>query len=128
MVKCHNCEALNRPQEEYPARPLPIPPNHIDDLHSRLIKVQQRVLPPTLKGAVYTVWIFICICMSLRVFLFAEKTKFLTKCGIHCISQVFPWHFYFIREYSLVELTEHDDSTANIIVHSSKYCCIHSTY
>ena len=28
------------------------------------------------KGAVYTVWIFICICMSLRVFLFAKKMKF----------------------------------------------------
>ena len=38
--------------------------------------------------------------------------------GIHCISQVFPWHFYFMREHSLVELTEHDDSAANIIVHS----------
>ena len=49
MIKCHNCEALNRPQEEYSVRPLPIPPNYIDDLHSRLIKVQQRVLPPTLK-------------------------------------------------------------------------------
>ena len=23
MIGCHNCEALNRPQEEYPARPLP---------------------------------------------------------------------------------------------------------
>ena len=33
----------------------------------------------SLKGAVYTVWIFICICMSLRVFLFAKKIKFLTK-------------------------------------------------
>ena len=31
-----------------------------------------------LKGAVYTVWIFICICMSLSVFLFAKKMKFLT--------------------------------------------------
>ena len=41
MVICHNCEALNRPQEEYPARPLPIPLNYIDNLHSRLIKVQQ---------------------------------------------------------------------------------------
>ena len=71
-----------------------------------------------LKGAVYTVWIFICIFMSLRVFLFAKKMKFLTKGGIHCISQVFPWHFYFMREHSLVELTEHDDSAANIIVHS----------
>ena len=83
------------------------------------------------KGAVYTVWIFICICMSLRVFLFAKKMKFLTKGGIHCISEVFPWHFYFMREHSLVELTEHDDSAANIIVHSMytyMYCCIHSTY
>ena len=49
MIRCHNCEALNRPQEEYPARPLPIPPNYIDNLHSRLIKVQWGVLPPTLK-------------------------------------------------------------------------------
>ena len=49
MIRCHNCEALNRPQEEYPARPLPIPPNYIDNLHSRLIKVQHGILPPTLK-------------------------------------------------------------------------------
>ena len=54
--------------------------------------------------------------MSLRVFLFAKKMKFLTKGGTHCISQVL--HFYFMREHSLVELTEHDDSAANIIVHS----------
>ena len=74
------------------------------------------------KGAVYTVWIFICICMSLRVFLFAKNMKFLTKGGIHCISQVFPWHFYFMREHSLVELTEHGDSAANIIVHSMYIC------
>ena len=32
--------------------------------------------------------------------------------------QVFPWHFYFMRGHSLVELTEHDDSAADIIVHS----------
>ena len=53
------------------------------------------------------------------------------KGGIPCTSQVFPWHFYFMREHSLVELTEHDDSTANIIVHSMYtyvHCCIHSTY
>ena len=69
--------------------------------------------------------------MSLRVFLFAKKMKLLTKGGIHCISQVFPWHFYFMREHSLVELTEHDNSAANIIVHSIyayMYCCIHNTY
>ena len=83
------------------------------------------------KGAVYTVRIFICICMSLRVFLFGKKMKFFTKGGIHCISQVFPWNFYFMREHSFVELTEHDDSAANIIVHGMytyMYCCIHSTY
>ena len=33
MIRCHNCEALNHPQEEYPARPLPMPP-YIDNLHS----------------------------------------------------------------------------------------------
>ena len=49
MVRCHNCEALNCPQEEYPARPLPIPPNYINNLQRRLIKVKKRILPPTLK-------------------------------------------------------------------------------
>ena len=32
MIRCQIYEALNRPQEEYPARPLPIPPNYIDNL------------------------------------------------------------------------------------------------
>ena len=49
MIGYHNCEALSYPQEEYPAKPLPIPPNHIDNFHSRLIKVKQGILPPTLK-------------------------------------------------------------------------------
>ena len=49
MIRCHGYKALNRPQEEYPARPLPIPPNYIDNLHSRLIKVKQGVMSPTLK-------------------------------------------------------------------------------
>ena len=74
---------------------------------------------------------FICVCMSLWVFLFSKKMKFFTKGGTHCISQVFPWHFYFMREHSLVELTERDDSAANILVHSMytyMYGCIHSTY
>ena len=50
MIRCHNCEVLNCPQEECPARPLPIPPpNYIDDFQSRLIKVQKRIFPPSLK-------------------------------------------------------------------------------
>ena len=49
MVRCHNCKALNCPQEEYPVMPLPIPTDYIDDLQRRLIKVKNRTLPPTLK-------------------------------------------------------------------------------
>ena len=49
MIRCHNCEALNCPQEEYPARPLPIPLGYIDNLQSRLIKVKKGILPSTLK-------------------------------------------------------------------------------
>ena len=50
--------------------------------------------------------------MFLELFLFAKNIKF----SLH--FQVFPWHFYFMRGHSLVELTEHDDSAADIIVHS----------
>ena len=57
--------------------------------------------------------------MFLELFLSAKKMKFLNNGGIHSISfQVFLWHFYFMRRHSLVELTEHDDSAADIIVHS----------
>ena len=49
MIRCHNCKALNCPQEEYPARSLPIPPNCIDNLQSRLVEVKKGILPPTLK-------------------------------------------------------------------------------
>ena len=51
---CHNCEAFNCPQEEYPARPLPIPPDHIDNLQSRLIKVKKGIFLPTLKMTIKT--------------------------------------------------------------------------
>ena len=47
------------------------------------------------------------------------------KGGIHCISQVFPRHFYFMRGHSLVELTELDDSAADIILHSMCGRAIH---
>ena len=91
---------------------------HVEETES--IRGQILVNDKTIiKGAVYTVWIFICICMSLRVFLFAKINKFLTKGGIHCISEVFPWHFCFMREHSLVELTEHDDSAADINLNKS---------
>ena len=69
--------------------------------------------------------------MFLELFLFAKKMKLLTKGGIPCISyfQVFPWHFHFMRGHSLVELTEHDDSTADdIIVHSMLCRAIHNIY
>ena len=54
MIRCHNCEALNCPREEYPARPLPIPLDYINSLQSRLIKVNKGILPPTLKMVLKT--------------------------------------------------------------------------
>ena len=50
MIRCHNCEALDCPQEEYPTRLLPTPPpSYIDNLQSRLIKVQKGTFPASLK-------------------------------------------------------------------------------
>ena len=50
MIRCHNCEALNHPQEEYPARLLPTPPpSYLDNLQSRLIKVRKGIFPASLK-------------------------------------------------------------------------------
>ena len=56
--------------------------------------------------------------MILELFLFAKNMKFLTKGGIHCISRSSLGTFYFMRGHLLVELTEHDDSAADIILHS----------
>ena len=41
VIRCHNCEGLKRPQEQYPARPLPTRPNYIDNFQSKLIKVRK---------------------------------------------------------------------------------------
>ena len=50
MIRCHNCEALNCPQEEYPARLLPTPPpSYIDNLQSRLINARKGIFPASLK-------------------------------------------------------------------------------
>ena len=50
MIRCHNCETLNCPQEKYPARLLPTPPpSYIDNLQSRLIKVRNGIFPAFLK-------------------------------------------------------------------------------
>ena len=50
MIRCHNCEALNYPQKEYPARLLPTPPpDNADNLQSRPIKVQKGIFPASLK-------------------------------------------------------------------------------
>ena len=50
ILRCHNCEALDCPQEEYPARLLPTPlPSYIDNLQSRLIKAPKGIFPASLK-------------------------------------------------------------------------------
>ena len=50
MLRCYNCEVLDCPQEEYPARLLPIPPpSYIDNLQSRLIRARKGIFPASLK-------------------------------------------------------------------------------
>ena len=59
MLRCHNCEALDCPQEEYPARLLPTPlPSYIDNLQSRLIKVRKGMFPASLKMILKTSYPF----------------------------------------------------------------------
>ena len=59
MLRCHNCEALDCPQEEYPVRPLPTPPpSYIDNLQSRLIKVRKGILSASLKMILKTSYPF----------------------------------------------------------------------
>ena len=54
MIRCHNCEVLNCSQEDYLARPLRIPPDFIDNLKCRLVKVKKGILPPTLMMIIKT--------------------------------------------------------------------------
>ena len=50
MLRCHNCEVLDCPQEEYPARLLPTPlPSYIDNLQSRLIRARKGIFRASLK-------------------------------------------------------------------------------
>ena len=50
MLRCHNCEVLDCPQEEYPVRLLPTPPpSYIDNLQSRLIRAREGIFPAPLK-------------------------------------------------------------------------------
>ena len=55
IIRYHNCEAHNCPQEEYPARLLPSPPpSYIDNLQNGLIKVQNGIFPAFLKTILKT--------------------------------------------------------------------------
>ena len=50
MLRCHYCEVLDCPQEEYPARLLPTPPpSYIDNLQSRLIQARNGIYPASLQ-------------------------------------------------------------------------------
>ena len=55
MLRCHNCEVLDCPQEEYPARLLPTPPpSYIDNLQSRLIQARNGIFSASLKMVLNT--------------------------------------------------------------------------
>ena len=48
LIRYHNCAADICPEKEYPRRPLPIPPDYIENLQRRLEKPMNGILPPTL--------------------------------------------------------------------------------
>ena len=50
VISGYMCSANKCSEEEYPSRPLPIPPDYIDNLQSRLVEITKGILPPTLKG------------------------------------------------------------------------------
>ena len=55
VLRCHNCEVLDCPQEEYPARLLPTPPpSYIDNLQSRLIRARNGIFPASLQMILIT--------------------------------------------------------------------------
>ena len=55
MLRCHNCEVLDCPQEEYPARLLPTPPpSYIDNLQNRLIQARNGIHSSSLKMILIT--------------------------------------------------------------------------
>ena len=61
------------------------------------------------------------VCEELHVFgavPVRKKDEILDEGRDSMYFQVFPWHFYFMRGHSLVELTEHDDNAADIILRS----------
>ena len=50
MLRCHNCEVLDCPQEEYPAMLLSTPPpSYIVNLQSRLIQASKGIFTASLK-------------------------------------------------------------------------------
>ena len=46
LIRYHNCAAYNDPEEDYPPRPLPIPPDYIDNLQNRLVKAKRAYYYP----------------------------------------------------------------------------------
>ena len=67
--------------------------------------------------------------MFCGLFLFAKNMIFLTKGGIHCNSRSSLGLLFYARAFSFVELTEHDNSAADIMVHSMYiYILLYSRY
>ena len=48
-MRCHNCIVDNCSEEDYPPRPLPIPPGYTEHLERKMRKSVKGKLPPTLK-------------------------------------------------------------------------------
>ena len=49
LIRCHNFIVDNCSEEDYPPRPLPIPPGYTENLERRMRKAMKGILPTTLK-------------------------------------------------------------------------------
>ena len=49
LIRCHNCIFDSCPKEDYPPRPLPIPPDRTGNLERRIREAVKGILSPTLK-------------------------------------------------------------------------------
>ena len=44
LIRCHNCIVDNCPEEDYPPRPLPIPPGYTENLERRTREPVKMIL------------------------------------------------------------------------------------
>ena len=82
LIICYSFAADNCPKEEYTPRPLPIPPDYIDNLQRRLGNVMKRILQLTLKMVLKTYYQAPARPQLKEVLLCAQEKQLETSLGV----------------------------------------------